>query len=352
MPSASKEMPAFTFLHAGSHKPLAWPKYKLKECWTLVLCLLQLRGTSGPVIVHNWWAGRPLAFTREFRDMRAMTVDPQLAAAPVIEAQGTGIGLKILALLVATLLFALPLHMIGALARWAMPLGMSSMVVYADGHLSGFILVLAARSHGKHTITLQHGLYRSDDRGSAMMMRNFVADQICLWDDATLKSYLDLGVVPERLLKVGVYGFTQMRADGPVDPDRFLLCPSYDTTQIRPFHQLQTFLPEGAEALWSLHPMLRSKYSDLEQAALATVIPRPALAVCGDSGVIMDALARRIPVVTISDRPLTKASMTLTDFEEMDAANLLRLSVQAAAALEIDRQVFGFDQEPDGENSV
>ncbi|SFE72232.1 hypothetical protein [Roseivivax sediminis] len=339
------ETPTFHFRHAGSHKPLAWPKYKTKECWALVMCLMQMRGKgAGALIVHNWWGGGALSFTREFQSRRSGQIDTALPGAPIIEAHAMGIVAKVLALMLAALLTLLPITGIIAVTRRVLPRRTGPLVLYADGHLSGFALSLAAQAQPEGaTYSLQHGLYRSDDIGSFMMIRNFVSGQICLWEGFTRQNYIEVGTDPARLRVVGQYGFGHLAPAEDRRAGRVLLCPPYDETQIEIFRQLETHMPEGTETLWSLHPMLRSAHSDLAQAALNTVSPPPALAICGDSGVLMDALSRGIPVITVADRPLATAHLSEAEAQAADAVTLDRLSRLAHDSLAADRQRFGFD---------
>lgn len=339
-------MPDFVFSHAGSHRVLAWPRYKLKECWTLVLCLLQLRTCEGTVIVHNWRGGNAFRFTSDFRKRRAARVDPDLARAPIIDAHAIGGPIRLLALCLAAFTALLPTRGILFLVRAVMPRRIDTLVVFCDGHLSGFALVLAGQCHGASTLSLQHGLYRNDDAGSIMGIRNFVADRICLWDARTYRTFLDAGVCANRLLQVGEYGFAALSSACERQTDLMLLCPPYDVRQIATFVQLADVLPKHLRVVWSLHPMLRKTFR-LSQVAVATTSPRPALAICGDSGALMDALARHIPIVTISDRKLATSHMTLKEASTADGGRLAMLCEQASRSLREDRRLFGFDNGPD-----
>lgn len=338
-----RTIPTFIFEHAGSHKALAWPKYKLKECWTLVLCILALRGQSGAVIVHNWRGEAARKFTREFRDRRAAKADPHFGDAPIIESHAPGALVLLLTLVPAVILMLLPVRSIVRAAEALVPKKIGPLVVYCDGHLSGFALVLAARARGKLTMTLHHGLYRSDDRGSLMGIRNFVSDRICLWDQLTMQAFLDAGFDKARLLHTGEYGFGGLDRAEPSKPDRIILCPPYNLNQFSVFKKFERLLPDKTEILWSLHPILRADHGNLPQAVMVTVTPKPAFAICGDSGVLMEALARNIPVITIADRPLTSAHLPFFDVENVDAAALSKLMDRARKGLASDRARFGFD---------
>lgn len=336
-------LPRFRFEHAGSHKPLAWPKYKLKECWTLVLCLMALRGQGGAVIVHNWLGASARRFTEDFHARRAAKVDPDLCAAPVVAPQDAGRFMQMLAVPLALLLMLLPLRAIVAVTRALLRPDIGPLVVYCDAHLSGWALVLAARRRGARTITLHHGLYRSDDIGSRMGVNNFVADHICLWDRATRQVFVAAGVAPERLLQTGEYGFAQGTPQPGAQTGRILLCPPYDAQLIAVFRDLGAQLPAASETFWSLHPMLRAAHGDLNQVELRKLSPAPSVAICGDSGVLMDALACGIPILTIADRPLAAVNLTLAQAAEIDTRRLCDCIAAARASFAADRMRFGFD---------
>jgi hypothetical protein len=337
--------PPFFYNVEGRSAALSWARYKLKECWTLTLCLAKLRGRRGPCIAHNWWMGRQIRFSREFLARRAAQMDPQLAAAGLVEPHDTPTVPRLLALGPALLLALLPVHWIIAFVAALSRKDGAPLVIYCDGHLSGFALALAARRNGSATATLHHGLYRLDDPGSLMGIRNFVSDRICLWDQRTEQAFLAAGIAPERLARVGEYGFGALSADGPAEAGLVILAPPYDARQLPLFRQLENALPGNGRAVWSLHPALRADHPELAVTSVAAATPRPALAICGDSGALMDALARGIPVVSVSDRPLATAHLALGQAAAIDTAALLRLMDRAKASLARDRAVFGFDPE-------
>lgn len=343
-PSAQKN-PDFVFLHHESAKLLAWPKYKAKECWTLVLCIMKLRKvTQGAVIVHNWWGGSSLRFTRGFASERAASIDPRLARAPIIEPHSGPLLQRLIALFFAVLLAMLPVTLILKVTGWLFPSRIDTLGVYADGHLAGYALICAARAKGSKTLSLHHGLYRNDDVGAMMMISNFVADHICLWNDLTRQSFLQAGISPERLIVVGEYGFGHVPLETEVvRPDLVLLCPPYDERHIETFRKICAELPSSWRKLWSLHPLLRAAHPDLEQVTVATISPRPRVAICGDSGVLMEALARNIPIITVSERVLASAHIPLEDTPSVDGARLTALVDKAEQSLDADRAFFGFD---------
>jgi hypothetical protein len=346
------QTPKFKFIHAGSNKPLAWPKYKLKECWALVLCFLQLRGQEGAVVVHNWYSNDTLKFTHEFHGRRAAKVAPKLEEATIIEAHAIAKTLRFLAIGLATLLALFPVATIIAITRMLLPPKIKTLVIFCDGHLSGFALVLAARAQGAETLTLHHGLYRSDDKGSIMGILNFVADRICLWDGSTRQAFLDAGVAQDRLLQVGEYGFGKLSSEAAQKANLALLCPPYNLRLLGIFKHLSSVLSEDIQTVWSLHPMLRADHKDLSQVTVATVAPRPSVVICGDSGALMDALARNIPVITIADRPLAVAHLTLNEAKTVDRTTLDGLWGLAQRSLKEDRLMFGFEPDPNATNGT
>lgn len=338
---AAEEDGTFFFTDPNRPGQSAWLRYKLKECWTLVLSLVRLRGQEGPVVLHNWWGGRALGFSHEFLESRAALADPRLAGAGLVEAQAGSGKARLWALVPAAFLMLLPVAWLVGLARLALPRGLGPLVVYCDGHLSGFVLVRAARGRGIATATLHHGLYRADDPGSIMGIRNFTADRIYLWDACTEESFRMAGTDPARLFRTGQYGFGALTPDGAQDPDCVILCPPYDARWLGLFDRLAGLLP--GRTLWSLHPLLREAHADRDQAPVATASPRPGLAICGDSGAVMDALARGLPTITVAERPLTRAHLTPAEADGIDAPALTALATEARAALAEDRERFGFD---------
>lgn len=270
-------------------------------------------------------------------------MDPKLAKAPILLAHDQSVLLRALALTVALALTFLPVAAIVVLARGFLPRHLGPLVVYCDAHLSGFVLVLAARDRGEMSYTLHHGLYRGDDRGSIMGLRNFVSDRICLWDDFTLEAFARTGSSPERLLKVGEYGFGKLSSKGACKDGLVLMAPPYDAAQLALFRQLETVLPDGTQTLWSLHPILRSDHPELPQATIAMTDPKPSVAICGDSGAIMDALSREVPILTVAERPLGRAHLSHLAASTIGPGQLAVLLTIARDGLNDDRMRFGFD---------
>lgn len=345
----------FTFALPERFLFVSWFRYKLKECWTLVLCLWLMRGKTGPVLVHNWNDPRSLEFSKEFLAQRAVAADTRLLDAELLEPHAGSFTGKVWALFPAMLLLVLPVQAIISLVRLILPGGEAPLVVYCDGHLSGFILVKAAAD--RTTATLQHGLYRVEGSDSIMGLQNFAADKIYLWDRATEQEFLDAGIAQDRLLRTGQYGFGTLSDQTTQSTELAVLCPPFDTSYIEAFQALASQLPETMKAAWSLHPRLRAQFENLEQRVLATADPRPAVAICGDSGVIMDSLVRGIPVVSVANRSLTTAHIPLSRAAKVKREELVQLFKSARAGLTRDRENFGFEtgpaqcspQKPDGQ---
>lgn len=309
----------------------------------LVLCLLALRGKSGPQVLHNW-APSTMRFTQGFNNSRAGRDGLPVKTTEILEPYALAIGLKALSAIPAMLLVVLPTNWIVYIVRWLVPSRISSLVLYCDAHLAGFAITLAMRRRGAATYTLHHGLYRTSDRGSVMGVRNMVSDQILLWDEVTCQEFEKAGFESDRLRIVGQYGFSDTTPDTACDDQLILICPPYDSAVVARFKALEQLLPGNVEARWSLHPMLRAAYSDYPLGSLATSAPRPKLAVCGDSGVLMEALGRHIPIITVSERPLSAAHLTYDEVDSASEAVLTGLIDLATESLPLDRAKFGFGQ--------
>lgn len=307
----------------------------------LVLCLVALRGRSGPQVLHNW-STSSRRFTDDFAARLAGDVRPSLGGPGIVMPAELTSTIKLLAVVPATVLFLLPLRLIMAITRAMTPSQVDSIVLYCDAHLAGFAISLAMKTKGTETLTLQHGLYRSDDRGSRMDIRNFVSDRILLWDRATCDQFRAAGCESSRLQIVGQYGFADPTPCGPIDHQLVLLCPPYQSENIAHFGHIDDRLPKSFTTKWSLHPMRRQSYPEHEQAVLATVSPKPKLAICGDSGVLMEALARSIPVITVSERVLAKAHLTYDQVSSLGPADIELLFQRAINNLKADQEAFGF----------
>lgn len=308
----------------------------------LALCLVLLRGKSGKLILHNWSTSH-LRFTEEFRELRAYQIDPKLRDADILVPHRLSAVARCLAVFPALAFFLLSLRRVVRLVGRLIPDDVEVLVTFCDAHLAGFVTSLAAKGVHAKTYTLHHGLYRADDKGSTMGVRNMVSDQILLWDRATLSEFELAGYEGDRLRIVGQYGFSDPDPNGVHDENLILLCPPYDPGKVTIFEGLQRLFPEATDTRWSLHPRLRPLYPAFKQAPLLTTTPKSKLAICGDSGVLMDALARSIPIITVSERRLGSAHLTYEQVSEVDSAALQKLTQLAIESLPEDRANFGFD---------
>ncbi|MEM7237447.1 MAG: hypothetical protein AAF501_06450, partial [Pseudomonadota bacterium] len=214
--------------------------------------------------------------------------------------------------------------------------------VFCDSHLSGYLLCRALEARGVATASLQHALYRADDPGSAMNVHNRAARRILLWDRATEAELAAAGHPPARLHRIGAYGFGHLTADAPADAGLVAFCPPYDARWLALFRTLADQLPAPGRHFFSLHPLLAARHPDIPARPVALAEPRPAVAICGDSGVIMDCLARGIPVLSIAARPLATTHLNPEEAGALQPQALRPLLDAARAALAADRAAFGF----------
>lgn len=337
-------MNQFVFAHAGRTNSLAWLRYKAKESWFLALSLSLLAKTDAPVpVLHNSVASK-LEITRDFVSLRAEEVG--LSGARLLVTLD-GCGRAPIALVFhALLLFVLPINAMQAITRRLLSIRATqfdSVVVFFDGHLSGYILVRALKSLGINTATLQHGLYRSDDVGSRMALANFSSDKIFLWEDRTRGEFIRFGVAANRLHVCGQYGFSHLTAGRslPRSQSMIALCPPYDTKMIAYFLELADTLPPSREIRYSLHPIFARATPHVRSEPLARMTPRPALAICGDSAVILDSLASGIAVVSVGPRALASTHLFYEDAFPTEVEWDALLS-RAKDAFEDDLSSFGF----------
>lgn len=335
-------LPKFSFEHVHSHKKGRWVRYKFKECWTLVLCLIALRGRTGAVVIHNWWSNETLRFTREFSEKNNAEIEPPLLQASILEPHSASRIRRLLAAIFASLLCALPINWLAVLTRLAMPKGVKTIIVYCDGHLSGFLLALAASANSCFTGTLQHGLYRYDDVGSRMIVKNFVSDRMYVWDEPTQKVFLDAGYESKRLMRVGEYGFEKGRAAIFEEGNLAIICPPYQLEALPTFKNIESILARRIQTLWSLHPLVRRSFPTSKIFDWDKITILPTFAICGDSGVIMEALARNIPVIAINDRNLCSVNLSFQEANYVDCDQLNILIYRAIDSINADRAKFGF----------
>ena len=337
-------MSGFVYAHAGRSDALAWLRYKAKESMFLSLSLCLLANTDARVpVLHNSVSSK-LEVTRDFVSARAKEVG--LSDARLLVALGGCGRAPVAAIFCALLLFVLPLSAMQALTQRclaARAAKFDTVIIFFDGHLSGYILARALKSLGVKTATLQHGLYRSDDVGSRMALVNFSSDTIFLWETQTRDEFVRIGVSTDRLRVCGQYGFSHLlaRRSLPQSQDTIAFCPPYDTENVAYFLELARTAPLSLEIRYSLHPIFARATPQIRSEPLAGMTPRPRVAVCGDSAVILDSLASGIAVVSVGPRALAATHVFYGgDFPCGTEWNAL-LS-RAEAALVDDMRRFGF----------
>ena len=337
-------MTDFFFGHAGTASALAWVRYKAKECWFLARSVCHvLEGDKVALILHNSVQTKS-RITEDFVANKAAELGLATARFATIAAPCRRTAP--LQALFAGLLLLLPIRVMTNLVKAILarrPVLPSRVVVFCDAHLAGFVLVEALKELGVTTETLQHGLYRADDIGSRMAFKNLVADRILLWDDFTKEAFLDFGVPAARLEVCGQYGFSHLlrQRETAQAQDAVAICPPYDNAKVPFFLDMAKVVPRAAEIRYSLHPILQKIYPDLHAEPLANMTPRPAVAVCGDGGVIMDSLACGIPVISVGPRPLAGAHV-FPDTPVSSPKDWAALVERARACFQHDLQSFGF----------
>lgn len=337
-------MSRFVYAHAGRTGPLAWLRYKAKESWYLARALCLLGQSDAQIsVLHNSVASK-LQITQEFLSLYAE--DLGLHSARLLVVPGTCGRSGVMSMLTALIFFVLPLAAILRLTRARLSAAVTrveTVVIFFDGHLSGYVLARALKELGIKTATLQHGLYRNDDVGSRMALANFSSDTIYLWEAFTRDEFIRNGAATERLHVCGQYGFSHLaaRKGDPQSAKLVALCPPYDRDRISDFVDLAASLTPAYETRFSLHPILTTSFPDLRSERLATMSPRPDVSICGDSAVILDSLSCGIPVISVGPRALAHTHLSFTDPRptESDWEGLVR---NAKAAYSDDLRTFGF----------
>ena len=334
----------FVYAHAGRTDRLAWLRYKAKESWYLARTLCLLGQTDARVaVIHNSVSSK-LQITREFLSLRAEGLGLHGARLLVIPGTCGLSGLK--SVLTALFFFVLPLETIQRLTHARLAAAVTrveTVVIFFDGHLSGYILARALRDLGIKTATLQHGLYRNDDVGSRMALANFSSDTVYLWEALTREEFIKSGVAAARLRVCGQYGFLHLaaRKSDPQSAKLVALCPRYDKDQIRDFADFSALLSPARETCFSLHPILGRAFPDLRSKRLVTMSPRPEVSICGDSAVILDSLSCGIPVISVGPRALAHVHLFHTDPRPTES-EWESLVLTAKAAYSDDLKTFGF----------
>ncbi len=322
----------------------AWMKYKLRESLLLSRIVIAILGSPADhLAIHNSAVSKKHITDGFLSELAGKYYSQDISL--VYPAPQTGL-VQLSALFLAFIVFIVPViwmrRVIVVVLKRSRP-SLRSVLVFCDAHLSGFVLCLALKDLDVATATLQHGLYRSDDKGSVMALSNFVADRIFLWDEITRAEFIDFGVESSRIEITGSYGFgfLKHRRCIPVDKHLIYLCPSYHNRSVEYFIRLHNHIPSTFVVQYSLHPILQTKFQLLNSRPLNVATPRPMVAICGDSAVIMDSLALGIPVITVGERKLASVHLSLDQPQpsEEDWAEFIR---EARNNLDEDRRRFGF----------
>lgn len=141
-------------------------------------------------------------------------------------------------------------------------------------------------------------------------------------------------------------------SDVPADPSSIALCPPYAAADVALFESIANALPSGLNAVFSLHPLLRKQFAALSPRPISGMSPPPAAAICGDSGAIMDCLARGIPVVTVAERQLATAHIAPAEAAAAGSDTWARLIEMAQRNLDTDRLSFGFSDRGGADGSA
>ena len=331
--------PVFTYVPAGRAGWIGWLRFKLKECWILVRLMFAIWPAQGrPAALHNSLSG--VHFTEAFLEHRAAAAETALSETVLVKPV-TGLA-SVLALFPALILTLLPVGALSGVIAATLR-RRQAVVIYCDAQLSGFVLALACGRRGTPTATLHHGLYQHDHPVSMVGIANFVSDRAYLWNEVTRRAFRAGGIVDARLCVTGQYGWQDMvRAPADIDPQRVHICPPFEEADLPLYLGIATALEPAWRTGFSLHPLLRSRHARLRPEAIADLIPAPAVAICGDSGAIMDCLARGIPIVTIGSRDLAATHLRPEAAATMNADDWADMIDRAKRNLDEDRKRFGF----------
>lgn len=181
---------------------------------------------------------------------------------------------------------------------------LSEIVLYADGHFSGFLICKFFKMFDVSTSTLHHGLYSGSDIGSKMMLINSSANTLYSWNKSVTEEYLffnralrivDVSCVlyrkmeQEELLKL----FSE-RKDSPI----VRIAPLASSDKLLFFRNYFSAL--GCNIEWSIHPIERNKLH--KSGYVHTPIEKSAAGFCivegGTSAV--DCLVNGIPIFNLS----------------------------------------------------
>jgi len=340
-------MRAFVYETHEKYSILRQAKYRLKECWTLVLLWFLPWHTENyqPVILHNSLA-KPWHFklTQNFVESKTGRDSIGGRRASIVSVLDAGIFIRFLSACIAIPIMLLPNSVLMAISRVIMSYRLNKytppiIILFCDAHLSGFILVLALKSLDCATATLQHGLYRRDDKGSTMAFKNFVADRILLWDCITAKEFSACGYAG-RSEVVGQYKVKSQDQRFTMKQDLVFFCPPYDERLLEYFLVLAKRLGQKFDVLMSVHPLLRHRVH-LKVQSIVGVKQLPSVSICGDSGVIIDCLAMGVPVISVGERSLCACHLEPNMLPALSVNDFNRLRKCAADNLMDDSKRFG-----------
>jgi len=322
-------------------------KYRLKESWIIAI-LFSRRWTADrkqlTLLLNVFEKSSMEEIAESFALQRRCRAAVGAQSIAIVSSVRASTARKLLTLPLAILFTLLPYRAVIALAAVLARLKgpRDSIGVFCDSHLSGFLMVHALRRIGVRNWSLQHGLYRADDLGSEMAFANQCSDQLFIWDEPTEAVFRRMDKAG-AVRRVGQYKY----AIDNIDQDRpragclIGLCPPYDETKLAIFTAIERELTLKYDVIYSLHPSLRHLVGQSKVAQVAAWPEKPVAVISGDSGVILDCLARNIPVITISDRKLASTGRSYEQLRngDEDWPALIR---DATRALEADRLRFGF----------
>jgi len=211
------------------------------------------------------------------------------------------------------------------------------LVIFCDGHLSGFILSNACIGLNKRSYTLCHALYRGDDNGSKMMINNCTST-IYISDEYTAKEFQKLGK-GSFVSRCSNY-MTDVNARDLAAPRKtILICPPYCLQSTEAWVSVVRKMEKttGYQFIFSLHPRNKKMFPDEKVVSLVDLDFRPDFAICGDSSVIIDCLSFNIPIVTVGLRPLSKVHIEQNHLSFLYGNELRNLSRRAEESLAHDR---------------
>lgn len=318
--------------------------YRLKECWSFSILIFFPWKRSGDVlVVHNYCSKYQLqSITDNFVQLLELRNDE----VSTISVLGVTRMRRIIGFICSPVVFLLPNEVLVELAKLKLRRDFrrgspTEVVLFCDSHLAGWAFGSAVSALNVPLGTLQHGLYRRNDAGSKMAFQNFISDKIYLWDWATYEEFECLGY-KDRLQVVGQYKHPNLASKKYMEVDNSLviICPPYDKASLVFFIGLSEVLQNWVNVKFSLHPKL-ARSSGLESCNLSSMDAIPRLAVCGDSGVIVDCLVLGIPVVSVGVRRLCSQHLDIENIKNISKEAFRRIQEDASLNLDIDQKRFG-----------